>query len=228
MEGKKNNSIGWDLQQGLTSGVPDPDAAIPYYRKAAAAGNTQAMINLGNTFEDREDFEQAYYWYHEAALLGNPDGMFNVANMYHWGRYVRQDYKKAREYFEKLYRMNCRGAAFYLGLYSEYGYAGEKNEAEAVRYYREGLDSGDGYCAVNLGRMYCLGLGVEKDERKGLAYYRRGYQEGDSLACANLGWCYEVGQGTRKNLPKALEYYREGAELGEEHCMEALERLGME
>ena len=26
MEGKKNNSIGWDLQQGLTSGVPDPDA----------------------------------------------------------------------------------------------------------------------------------------------------------------------------------------------------------
>ena len=88
MEGKKNNSIGWDLQQGLTSGVPDPDATIPYYR--------------------------------------------------------------------------------------------------------------------------------------------RGYREGDSLACANLGWCYEVGQGTRKNLPKALEYYREGAELGEEHCMEALERLGME
>ena len=29
------------------------------------------MVNLGNIYEDREDFEKAYYWYLEAALADN-------------------------------------------------------------------------------------------------------------------------------------------------------------
>ena len=30
-------------------------------------------------------------------------------------------------------------------------------------YYREGIDKGEMACPVNLGRMYCLGLGVEPE-----------------------------------------------------------------
>ena len=32
--GQKYNDKGWDLQNGLTSGTPDPDAAIEWYEKA--------------------------------------------------------------------------------------------------------------------------------------------------------------------------------------------------
>lgn len=221
----KINNAGWDIHKGLTSGVPDPDGAVPYYEKAAALGCSHAMVNLGNVYEDKSDYEHAYYWYHEAALAGNEAGMFNLANMYHWGWYVKQDYQKAYEYFQTLYHKFCHGAAFYLGLYSEYGYVGEKDYKAAIQYYQSGLDDDDEYCAVNLGRMYCMGLGVKKNYRKGYKLFLRGYKAGDELACCCLGYCFESGQGVEKNIQKALDYYHEGADRGEQNCIDALKRL---
>ena len=64
--------------------------------------------------------------------------------------------------------------------------------------------------------------------KKGFELYMLGWERGDALAAANIGYCYEVGQGVRKNRKKAIEYYRAAAETGEEHAVEALERLGEE
>ena len=50
--GQKYNDIGWDLQNGLTAGTPDPDAAIEKYEKAVECGNTTAMVNLGNIYRN--------------------------------------------------------------------------------------------------------------------------------------------------------------------------------
>jgi len=128
-------------------------------------GNTAAMVNLGNIYEEREDFEKAYYWYREAALADNEQGMFNVANMHFRGWHVAQYYhQKAKDYYEK------------------------------------GIEEGDIYCPVNLGRMYCLGLGGPVDYEKGFDLYYQGYLMGDVLACANLGYCYETGQGRRRSM----------------------------
>ena len=222
------NRIGWEIHTGTLTDEPDPDRAIPYYEKAAALGDTRAMVNLGNIYEEREDYERAYYWYFEAAIRKNEDGMFNVANLYHWGWGVERNYPKAYAFFKLLYEMGYPGAAFYMGVYSENGHVGETDYAAALRYYAEGLAAGDRYCAVNLGRMYSLGLGTPKDERKGFEYYRMGYEAGDLLAYVDLGWCYEVGQGTEKDPELALACYREGAEQGEENCIEALKRLEAE
>ncbi len=121
--------------------------------------------------------------------------------------------------------MGDPAAAYYLGLYAENGYLGEQDYSLALRYYKEGSDAGDEYCPVNLGRMYCLGLGTGIDYKKGFEYYKLGYELGDDLACANLGYCYETGQGVEQDMDLALRYYHEGAGQGEEHCIEALERL---
>ena len=223
--GKKYNEKGWDLQNGLTSGTPDPDAAIEWYEKAVECGSTTAMVNLGNIYENREEFDQAYYWYLEAALADNEQGMFNVANMHFWGRHVPQDYQKAYDYFVKLNELGVKGTYFYLGLYAENGYLDEPDYEKAKYCYTKGIEEGDIYCPVNLGRMYCLGLGGSVDYEKGFDLYYQGYLMGDVLACANLGYCYETGQGVEKDMGQALLYYKEGAEKGEEHCAEAVKRL---
>ena len=39
------------------------------------------MVNLGNIYEDREDFEKAYYWYLEAALADNEEELKAVSTL---------------------------------------------------------------------------------------------------------------------------------------------------
>lgn len=214
----------------VSGGVPDLDGAIDCYLQAVADGSVDAMIGLGNLYEEKGDFENTYYWYHEAAVAGSDAGMYNVAWMYHTGRYVSQDYKKAKEYFTQLYERNIAQAAFYLGLYAESGYAGPIDYSSAVRYYKEGIEHGDSLCANNLGAMYCKGKGVRKNKTKGFQLFLKSYsmcEIGDinKDICANLAQCYEKGYGTDKDLQRALEIYREGAELGDQLCEERLKQV---
>lgn len=214
----------------VSGGVQDLDGAIDCYLQAVADGSVDAMIGLGNLYEEKEDFESAYYWYHEAAVAGSPAGIFNVAWMYHKGCHVSQDYRKAKAYFTQLYDRHIMQAAFYLGLYAESGYAGPVDYSSAVRYYKEGIEHGDSLCANNLGTMYCKGIGVKKNESKGFQLFLESYNMcGDSNVngdiCANLAQCYEKGYGTDKNLRRALEIYQEGAEQGDQLCEERLKQV---
>lgn len=217
----------------LTDGVPDWDGAIDCYKQAVAAGSVDAMIGLGDLYEKKGDYENVYYWYNEAAVAGSAAGIFNVAWMHHNGRYVKQDYKKAKSYFTELYKRSIKRAAFFLGFYAEQGYDGPVDFATAIRYYREGFEYGDPMCANNLGAMYCRGTGVEKDTEKGFQLFLKAYNMCDESElngdiCANLAQCYEKGVGTDQDLQRALELYREGAELGSKHCEERCERVEAE
>ena len=109
-QGNILNNRGWELQQ------EDPEAAIPWYEKAVKLGNTTAMINLGNIYEEWEEYDRAYHWYLEAAVAGDERAQFNVANLYYYGEYVDQDYGKAYEYFRKLYERGKVEACLYMGL----------------------------------------------------------------------------------------------------------------
>ena len=68
---------------------------------------------------------------------------------------------------------------------------------------------------------------MEKDLQIGFDYYMKAGELGDALAWANVGYAYETGQGVDQDLSLTEYYYKKGTELGEEHCMEALERLNL-
>jgi TPR repeat protein len=58
------------------SGAPkDYKQALSWYRKAAAAGNSDAMYSLGEAYEHgagvHEDIQQAVNWYDQATLRGS-------------------------------------------------------------------------------------------------------------------------------------------------------------
>jgi len=224
-QGNEYNNRGWELQN---SNHPDLKKAASWYEKAAGLGNTAAMVNRGNIYEEQGKPRKAYEWYMRAAHAGNNKGWFNMARMFFHGEGVKQDYQAAYQYFMDLYEKDYTAVCLYLGLYAEYGFLEEPDYEAALKYYEQGIEAGDEYCPVNLGRMYSLGIGVPVDLKKGLELYRLGWERGDAMAATNIAYCYEVGQGIRKNRKKAIEYYIYAAELGEEHAIEALERLGKE
>ncbi len=92
-DGTYENNRGWNLLNGIGC-TKNESAAIRRFKKSVKKGCTIAMVNLGNIYEGRQDYKNAYYWYQEAALAEDEAGMFNLANMYHWGWYVRRDYEK--------------------------------------------------------------------------------------------------------------------------------------
>lgn len=205
--------------------------ALSILEESAKAGNTTAMVNIGNIYEygqrtGKPEYKEAAKWYQRAALLGDKRGSFNYANLLHHGRGVRRDREMAFCIFEKLAKSGIREVPFYLGLYYENGYVVEKNYSEAIRHYQAGASMNDPYCYNQLGRMYCLGLGIPKKEPKiGFYYYEQAAKLGDITGLSNMAYAYETGQGVEVDIVKAIEYYSRAAEAGEVNAIEALERL---
>lgn len=227
---KGANNFGYLLAK-LSTSTETTSMALSILEKAAALGNTTAMINIGNIYEfgqrtGKPEYKEAAKWYQRAALLGDGTGVFNYANLLHSGRGVRRDRETAFLLFEKLTKRGFKGAAFYLGLYYENGYVVNRDYKEALRYYQLGASTNDAFCYNQLGRMYCLGRGIQKPEPEmGFFYYEQAAKMGDATGLSNMAYAYEVGQGVKQDTIKAIEYYTQAAELGEENAIESLERL---
>src|SRR5215472_807733 len=71
-------------------GVPqDYSKAHKWFEKAAADGNTAAMINLGRLYEQglgiAQDFGKALEWFQKAAGAGGRDATVNLGRLYERG-----------------------------------------------------------------------------------------------------------------------------------------------
>ena len=136
---------------------------------AAAAGDTDAMTNIGEFYAIGEgvprDPAKAMEWLRKAADRGDAGGYYNIGNLYFNGIGVPQDYAKAREYYEK---------ALALPVDSD---------------HREVL----GMAANNIAVMYLNGWGVARDEKKAIQYYERAAEAGTKAAKVNLA---KLAQGT--------------------------------
>ena len=71
-------------------GVPqDYSKARKWSVEAAAAGNTDAMINLGRLYEQglgvAQDYGKALEWFRKALDGGNTDAMINLTRLYEQG-----------------------------------------------------------------------------------------------------------------------------------------------
>lgn len=112
-------------------------------RRAAGAGDGQAMADLGHMYETgrgglAKDDAEAVQWYRRGAGAGNGQAMASLGLMYERGR---------------------GGLA--------------KDVAEAARWHRNGADAGDRYAMYCLGRAYEFGLGVTKDRAQAAQWYRK-------------------------------------------------------
>ncbi len=51
-----------------------PRPSVQWYRKAADAGDADAMVNLGALLTEQGEEDQAAQWYRKAAEAGHRDG----------------------------------------------------------------------------------------------------------------------------------------------------------
>jgi TPR repeat protein len=144
-------------------------------RKAASAGNTDAMSNLGVLLREQGHTDEAEYWYRQAASAGNTDAMSNL------GVLLRgQGQADEAEYWYRgaasagnTYAMSNLGA-----LLEEQGQADE-----AEYWYRGAASGGNTYAMSNLGALL-----EEQGQADEAEYWYRGAASGGSTnAMSNLG-----------------------------------------
>lgn len=126
-----------------------------------------------------------------------------------WGLPLQaQDWTKAT--FTELQQAAERGdaiAQFVLGGKYLQGEGVDKNERQAVAWFRKSAEKGFGHSQAVLGSMYLSGQGVAQDDRQAVAWYRKAAEQGYDYAQAGLGNLYATGRGVVQDFRLAYIWY---------------------
>ncbi len=110
----------------------------------------------------------------------NPEELFNFGML----SYDKQDFSKARKYFEKACDLNISGGCGALGvLYYYNGEGVEKNLTKAAYFYSKACELKDGWGCSFLGGLYYNGDGVKQDSKKATALFKKACKLGYKKAC---------------------------------------------
>jgi TPR repeat protein len=75
----------------------------------------------------------------------------------------------------------------------------EKDEKEAIRFYKLSAKQGNALAQYRLGCMYMDGRGMGKDKQKAIRLFKLSAEQGNGLAQFQLGSLYVMGQGVAKD-----------------------------
>ena len=133
--------------------------ALPYFERAAAAGNTGAMTQLGYMNQKGEgglapnDIKAARL-YQKAADAGDPQAMVDLAIFYLQGRGgLSKDYQRAVDLGRKATEANNPKGMLLLALMYENGMGLPKDLVAARGLYQKSADLGDTYAKEQLERL---------------------------------------------------------------------------
>ncbi len=111
-----------------------------------------------------------------------PKELFNLGML----SYDKQDFSKARKYFEKACELNSGSGCNFLGFLYENGQGVEKDLIKAAYFYPKACELNSGGGRAALGDLYYDGEGVEKNLIKAAQFYSKACRLGDRKACESL------------------------------------------
>jgi S1-C subfamily serine protease len=103
-------------------------------------------------------------------------------------------------------------AEFQLGVCYELGKGVNKDDGEAVKWFRKAAEQNHVPAQYFLGLCYYEGEGVVKDRVEAVKWYRKAAEQNYADAQNKLGLSYVQGQGVAKDSVKAVKWFRKAAE----------------
>jgi uncharacterized protein len=155
--------------------------ATALYEKAAKAGLSIAMVNLGAALEDDEP-ALAFDWYRKAAEAGDMLGSYNLGVAYENGIGVEVSGPLALEAYMIASGQGDGFAAYNAAVLHDEGTLIPLNKAEAVRLYELAIDRNNVDAMFNMAKMYEHGDAVQVDKPRALELYRKAAALGDTEA----------------------------------------------
>jgi hypothetical protein len=213
-------------------GVPgDAARAVAYLRKAAELGDTAGKLNYAMGLYDgsiptlARDVATACPLLLELAASDEPPppAIYYLGLVTYRGDCGRPaDPEGASELIAIAAKQGVRDAMRDQAKALEFGWAGEKDPAEALRWYAQAAERGDGYSAWRTGMTYVNGEGHPPDAKEAVRWFERAVQAGSLHGHTSLAVMYATGAGVPQDFAKARELYTLAAEAGEAHAYREL------
>ncbi|WQW56954.1 sel1 repeat family protein [Helicobacter pylori] len=112
----------------------------------------------------------------------NPEELFNLGML----SYDKQDFSKARKYFEKACGLNNGGGCSGLGFLYKSGKGVKQDLTKAAQLYSKACDLNNSVGCGALGMLYEFGQGVEKNLTKAAYFYSKACKLGFQKTCEIL------------------------------------------
>lgn len=103
-----------------------------------------------------------------------------------------------------------------LGSFYFFGIGGDRNESDAVKWFRKAAEQGHADAQHRMGSAYRshLGFGVSPDNAEAVKWFRKATDQGHVQARYDLARQLLYGEGVTKDPSKAVNLWREIAEKG--------------
>lgn len=155
--------------------------AIKLLKKAGYQGHIKAADELSFEYLWKKP-KEADMW-HEIAISRNPNELFNRGNKFYYGEeYIKLDYVKAAELYQKAADQGHAEAQFKLGTMYADGLGVPKDYNKAAELYQKAADQGNTEAICKLASMYYYGFGKKKNYNKAEELYQRAIDLGDTSA----------------------------------------------
>ena len=202
-----------DMIGELKKHSPGDEVALAYSRRGEHSRITVRLAPPSENFA-AEVFKMAE--------SGAPWAEYDVAEMYAAGKQTKQDYVKARYWFNKAAEAGFANAQRRFGQMCESGAGADVDLKQARDWYEKAAIQGDAVAQRFLGVMYITGRGCERDPAAAIRWYKESAAHGDAWAQNNLGELSQAGIGTAKDSRVAAEWFEKAAKSGNTEAMATL------
>lgn len=186
-----------------------------YLDDAFKNGSMDAAVEIGTLLYDKKDYNSAEKYFKSACEKKNPGGCYWSAELYLNKDFNGRNQKIGIDYaFKSASLGDSRG---YLTLAIAYwdGVGVNKDEAEAIKWYKKSADAGLAEGQFTLGLAYFDGKVDGKPNYPDAAkYFEWAADQGHLDASSTIGSWYAVGQGVPVNYEKAYKYLKFSLDRG--------------
>jgi serine/threonine protein kinase/TPR repeat protein len=206
-----NSEASFQVAEMYASGIgtqADLSMAIPFYQKAADAGEPQAMYALGECYllgkgGVIKDRETALRHLGNAAGFRNPNAMYQLGHMYRTGDGVARDFTRAYELFSEAMNLGSLDAQAGVAIMLMNG---EVVDGKAVT---GAPDSSKG------------------DPEKAVALFKDGAEQGNRMSMGFYGQCLFSGHGVKENKQEGRSWIAKAASLGDLNAQQLCTRFNI-
>lgn len=186
---------------------------------ASDAGNSDAMLLLGEDSYMDEKYRLARRWYKAAADLGNSEAMRRMGDLYFQGEGIRENIKIAHMWYRKSAQAGNGTAAFQLAMNYRIGEVVPCNYSESLTYFIQAAHLGVDAACTEIGNLYSQGgPGLDQNLQQAIRWYKQGVNAGDEWAMLFLGELYEYGMDP-PHYDDAFTWYSDASSHGNDDAM---------